>query len=110
MQVSGELSNNGQPMRRFVQTFVLAPQSAKKYYVRNDIFRYQVLFVLNWSICLASNRFFKDDVFSDDEDAGDERPVENETDAQQTGVVSVMLSTVSPLLFTQLMLFHTSLR
>ena len=41
-QVSGELSNNGQPMRRFVQTFVLAPQSAKKYYVRNDIFRYQV--------------------------------------------------------------------
>ena len=29
-------------MRRFVQTFVLAPQSAKKYYVRNDIFRYQV--------------------------------------------------------------------
>lgn len=42
LQVSGELSNNGQPMRRFVQTFVLAPQSAKKYYVRNDIFRYQV--------------------------------------------------------------------
>ena len=24
-QVSGELSNNGQPMRRFMQTFVLAP-------------------------------------------------------------------------------------
>lgn len=28
-------------MRRFMQTFVLAPQSAKNYYVRNDIFRYQ---------------------------------------------------------------------
>ena len=41
MQVTGELSNNGEPMRRFMQTFVLAPQSAKKYYVRNDIFRYQ---------------------------------------------------------------------
>jgi len=41
VQVSGELSNNGQPMRRFVQTFVLAPQSPKKYYVHNDIFRYQ---------------------------------------------------------------------
>ncbi|XP_023239872.1 ras GTPase-activating protein-binding protein 2-like [Centruroides sculpturatus] len=40
-QVTGELSNNGQPMRRFMQTFVLAPQSPKKYYVRNDIFRYQ---------------------------------------------------------------------
>jgi len=41
VQVSGELSNNGQPMRRFMQTFVLAPQSPKKYYVHNDIFRYQ---------------------------------------------------------------------
>jgi hypothetical protein len=41
--VSGELSNNGEPMRRFMQTFVLAPQSPKKYYVHNDIFRYQVL-------------------------------------------------------------------
>lgn len=41
VQVLGELSNNHQPMRRFMQTFVLAPQSAKKYYVYNDIFRYQ---------------------------------------------------------------------
>jgi hypothetical protein len=41
VQVIGELSNDGQPMRRFVQTFVLAPQSAKKYYVHSDIFRYQ---------------------------------------------------------------------
>ena len=40
-QVSGELSNNGEPMRRFMQTFMLAPQSTKKYYVHNDIFRYQ---------------------------------------------------------------------
>jgi Ras GTPase-activating protein-binding protein 1 len=28
-------------MRRFMQTFILAPQSPKKYYVHNDIFRYQ---------------------------------------------------------------------
>ncbi|CAN7994202.1 unnamed protein product [Ixodes hexagonus] len=41
VQVTGELSNGGQPMRRFMQTFVLAPQSPLKYYVRNDIFRYQ---------------------------------------------------------------------
>lgn len=41
VQVTGELSNSGQPMRRFMQTFVLAPQSPKKYYVHNDIFRYQ---------------------------------------------------------------------
>jgi len=39
--VAGELSNAGQPMRRFMQTFILAPQSPKKYYVHNDIFRYQ---------------------------------------------------------------------
>lgn len=43
VQVSGELSNNGEPMRRFTQTFVLAAQSPKKYYVHNDIFRYQDL-------------------------------------------------------------------
>jgi Ras GTPase-activating protein-binding protein 1 len=41
VQVTGELSNNGGPMRRFTQTFVLAQQSPKKYYVHNDIFRYQ---------------------------------------------------------------------
>lgn len=39
--MTGELSNDGQQMRRFMQTFVLAPQSPKKYYVHNDIFRYQ---------------------------------------------------------------------
>ncbi|XP_014251883.1 ras GTPase-activating protein-binding protein 1 [Cimex lectularius] len=41
VQVSGEISNDGLPMRRFNQTFVLAPQTPKKYYVHNDIFRYQ---------------------------------------------------------------------
>ncbi|KAI5634424.1 nuclear transport factor 2 (NTF2) domain-containing protein [Phthorimaea operculella] len=43
VQVTGELSNGGAPMRRFTQTFVLAAQSPKKYYVHNDIFRYQVV-------------------------------------------------------------------
>ncbi|CAG2117356.1 unnamed protein product, partial [Medioppia subpectinata] len=51
--VSGELSNDGQPMRKFLQTFVLAPQSSTKYYVKNDIFRYQ------------------DDIFVDDDDYPD---------------------------------------
>lgn len=55
VQVTGELSNDGQPMRRFTQTFVLAAQAPKKYYVHNDIFRYQ-------------------DVYSDDDlDDGGER-------------------------------------
>lgn len=39
--MTGDLSNNSQPLRRFLQTFVLTPQSPNKYYVRNDIFRYQ---------------------------------------------------------------------
>ncbi|XP_075217399.1 ras GTPase-activating protein-binding protein 2 isoform X2 [Lycorma delicatula] len=42
--VSGEFSNGGQPMRRFTQTFVLAAETPKKYYVHNDIFRYQDMF------------------------------------------------------------------
>lgn len=41
VQVTGELSNGGQPMRPFTQTFVLAAQSPKQYYVHNDIFRYR---------------------------------------------------------------------
>ncbi|XP_076455388.1 ras GTPase-activating protein-binding protein 2-like isoform X2 [Babylonia areolata] len=51
VQVSGELSNNGEAMRRFMQTFVLAPKCAKRYFVLNDIFRYQ------------------DEVFPDEEEA-----------------------------------------
>ncbi|XP_068596337.1 ras GTPase-activating protein-binding protein 1 [Brachionichthys hirsutus] len=43
VQVMGELSNARRPMRRFMQTFVLAPEGtvANKFYVRNDVFRYQ---------------------------------------------------------------------
>uniref|UniRef100_UPI00358E64F2 ras GTPase-activating protein-binding protein 2 isoform X1 n=1 Tax=Myxine glutinosa TaxID=7769 RepID=UPI00358E64F2 len=43
VQVMGELSNAGLPMRRFMQTFVLAPEGSvpNKFYVHNDIFRYQ---------------------------------------------------------------------
>lgn len=74
LKVSGELSNKGQPMRRFVQTFVLALQSAKKYYVRNDIFRYQ------------------DDVFFYEEDGADERvSVEAENEAVQPAQPAVCL-------------------
>lgn len=41
VQVSGELSNAGNQPRRFMQTFVLGCQTARKYYLHNDIFRYQ---------------------------------------------------------------------
>jgi len=41
VQVSGELSNAGNVPRRFMQTFVLGSQTPRKYYVHNDIFRYQ---------------------------------------------------------------------
>ncbi|XP_028324803.1 ras GTPase-activating protein-binding protein 2-like [Gouania willdenowi] len=42
VQVLGELSNSGQPMRKFVQTFDLAPEGsdAKKHNIHNNIFSY----------------------------------------------------------------------
>lgn len=61
VQVSGELSNDGQPMRRFTQTFVLACQSPKKYYVHNDIFRYQ-------------------DIYTEDEDSGRGEGLDEDSD------------------------------
>lgn len=64
VQVTGELSNSGQPMRRFTQTFVLAAQSPRKYYVHNDIFRYQ------------------DMIFSDEEVEQDSGRSEAEEDAE----------------------------
>ena len=73
VQVTGELSNNRQPMRRFMQTFVLAPQSPKKYYVHNDIFRYQ------------------DEVFSDhesEEDADSEGEMEQPQKVRHDGVIA----------------------
>lgn len=70
VQVTGELSNDGQPMRRFTQTFVLAPQSPKNYYVHNDIFRYQ-------------------DVYSDDENDGESRSENDEE--QETSLESKMV-------------------
>ena len=42
VQVTGELSIAGQVMRPFVQTFVLALESERKYFIFNDIFRYQL--------------------------------------------------------------------
>ncbi|XP_053693153.1 ras GTPase-activating protein-binding protein 2 isoform X2 [Sabethes cyaneus] len=69
VQVTGELSNDGQPMRRFTQTFVLAAQSPKKYYVHNDIFRYQ-------------------DVYSDDElDENERSGGEDEADVDNSAAV-----------------------
>ncbi|KAL7404531.1 hypothetical protein ABVT39_016047 [Epinephelus coioides] len=70
VQVLGELSNNGQPMRKFMQTFVLAPEGsvANKFYVHNDIFRYE------------------DEVFGDSEaelDEESEEEVEDEPEERQ---------------------------
>ncbi|XP_041838315.1 ras GTPase-activating protein-binding protein 2 isoform X4 [Melanotaenia boesemani] len=70
VQVLGELSNNGQPMRKFMQTFVLAPEGsvANKFYVHNDIFCYE------------------DEVFGDSEaelDEESEEEVEEEPEERQ---------------------------
>lgn len=68
VQVTGELSNDGQPMRRFTQTFVLAAQSPKNYYVHNDIFRYQ-------------------DLYSDEENEAENR---SENDEEQEGETKII--------------------
>jgi len=41
VQACGELSNDGGPMRRFMQSFLLKPKGEKSYCVMNSIFRYQ---------------------------------------------------------------------
>ncbi|KAL1460195.1 hypothetical protein WDU94_012130 [Cyamophila willieti] len=74
VQVSGELSNAGQPMRRFTQTFVLAAQSPKKYYVHNDIFRYQDLLVLDEETDLSRS-----------EEGEDEAECESSAEINQNG-------------------------
>lgn len=68
VQVTGELSNDGEPMRRFTQTFVLAAQAPKKYYVHNDIFRYQ-------------------DMISDEDVDGESRSENDEEQEADSGVV-----------------------
>uniref|UniRef100_A0AAQ5Z113 GTPase activating protein (SH3 domain) binding protein 2 n=1 Tax=Amphiprion ocellaris TaxID=80972 RepID=A0AAQ5Z113_AMPOC len=70
MSLQFKLSNNGQPMRKFMQTFVLAPEGsvANKFYVHNDIFRYE------------------DEVFGDSEaelDEESEEEVEEEPEERQ---------------------------
>uniref|UniRef100_A0A9J8D1C2 G3BP stress granule assembly factor 2 n=1 Tax=Cyprinus carpio carpio TaxID=630221 RepID=A0A9J8D1C2_CYPCA len=46
VQVMGELSNSGRPMRRFMQTFVLAPESLRKRRLRRS----------RWRLTLPLNR------------------------------------------------------
>ncbi|XP_050800988.1 ras GTPase-activating protein-binding protein 2 isoform X2 [Gopherus flavomarginatus] len=82
VQVMGELSNNGQPMRKFMQTFVLAPEGSvpNKFYVHNDIFRYE------------------DEVFGDSEaelDEESEEEVEEEQEERQPSPEQVQENTSS---------------
>lgn len=75
VQVTGELSNDGQPMRRFTQTFVLAAQSPKNYYVHNDIFRYQ-------------------DLYSDEENEGENRSENGEEPENENKIVENQQTTM----------------
>lgn len=77
VQVTGELSNDGQPMRRFTQTFVLAAQSPKKYYVHNDIFRYQDFYSDDEVDGESGGRSENDDELPDSE------PIESSTNISQ---------------------------
>lgn len=81
VQVTGELSNDGQPMRRFTQTFVLAAQSPKKYYVHNDIFRYQDI--------------YSDDEIDENERSGEEDAGEVDTNNAVVDQQSVQANVVA---------------
>ena len=72
IQVIGELSNNGQPMRRFFQSFILASKSPTHYYVRNDIFRYQ------------------DEVFVDDDEGYTEENVVDDSNVIETSAIDAI--------------------
>jgi len=76
IQVMGELSNNGQPMRRFFQTFILSPRSPTHYYVRNDIFRYQ------------------DEVFIDDDEGYTEENVDDSSHVNSNAAIDTSQATV----------------
>jgi len=80
IQVAGEISNNQEPLRRFMQTFVLGPQDhdgkapGTSFYVHNDIFRYQ------------------DDIFAEPElmmePAAGDAPIEVESNYQAEEIVA----------------------
>merc|ERR1712106_1241845 len=80
IQVAGEISNNQEPLRRFMQTFVLGPRDhdgkapGTSFYVHNDIFRYQ------------------DDIFAEPElmmePAAGDAPIEVESNYQAEEIVA----------------------
>ncbi|XP_044761413.1 ras GTPase-activating protein-binding protein 2 isoform X2 [Coccinella septempunctata] len=90
VQVTGELSNAGQPMRRFTQTFVLAAQAPKKYYVHNDIFRYQDE-IISDEECEAET------CSEPEEEANQECPVISEVPQQQPPQVIPFFNANAPL-------------
>lgn len=83
IQVTGELSNNGEPMRRFMQTFVLAPQGEKQYYVHNAVFRYQ------------------DEVFPEDEDDDTHAMDLHATEIVENGAPDIPVAVQEPQYYDQ---------
>lgn len=53
VQVMGELSNNGQPMRKFMQTFVLAPEVSSCKIMLN--FKWPKAYISNPYVLMSSN-------------------------------------------------------
>ncbi|KAL8562292.1 hypothetical protein ACOMHN_037248 [Nucella lapillus] len=76
VQVYGQLSTNGQPMRCFTQTSVLARRYAMNYFVVNDIFRYL-------------NEVFHDEHGPEGEEAAEEKASENGGEDEPVNIQSV---------------------
>lgn len=58
VQVLGELSNNGQPMRKFMQTFVLAPEVSTSAYIYIYIMMYSTFWGHKIVVCFRFLNIF----------------------------------------------------
>lgn len=75
VQVCGELSLGGNPGRRFIQTFILCPQTPKKYYVHNDVFQWlDRAFGEGVTELKRKNEIHMDTPTSDEDSTNDESP------------------------------------
>ncbi|KAK9694936.1 RNA recognition motif [Popillia japonica] len=73
-QVDAQATLGNGPMRRFTQTFVLAAQSPKKYYVHNDIFRYQDEIISEEDCEPESRSDVEDEISQERPEISQERP------------------------------------
>lgn len=91
IQVFGEISRNDNEVRPFCQTFVLAPVTPFKYYIHNDIFRYQDIIVNE--MITADSEVIKKRLENDMRSSDDEFIV-SETNAEEMEIEAVATTNI----------------